>query len=269
MSKTRKSSLLVLILGALFFSPRANGQAQPATSATTPQAKKVNTDNAWHMDITPYVWFSGIHGTVGALGHEAEVNANFGDIFNYLNIGLMGTFEARHNRILMPVDFIWLKLSDDRALPRNEAGAESIKARMTQTIIAPYIGYRIADGKKVKVDALVGARIWHLTTDLTLQPMPATGFSQSAAWVDAVAGGRIQIALGPKASVMVLGDAGGGSARQDFQVAALLGYQISRRWVLLGGYRNLSVNYQPNGKFQFVYNVNMPGLLVGATFHIK
>jgi hypothetical protein len=88
-------------------------------------------------------------------------------------------------------------------------------------------------------------------------------------WVDAVAGGRIQVALSPKAFVAIGGDAGGGSARHDYQAAGFLGYKISRRWVLLGGYRYLSVNYRPTGNVQFVYDVDMPGLIFGATFNIK
>lgn len=269
-TKTAKASLLVLTLGALFFLPGANGQTQTGMSTTTPEAKEANADDGWHVAFTPYAWFSGIHGTSGALGHDAQVNASFGDIFKYVNIGLMGAFEVRHDRVLMPVDFMWIKLSDNKALPLNDPEAESIKAKMTETIVTPQIGYRIANGKRVKVDALMGARIWRLTTDLKLQPIElATGFSQAATWADAVAGGRIQFALSPKASVIVLGDAGGGSARQDFQVAGLLGYQISRRWVLLGGYRYLSVNYRPNGSAQFVYDVNIPGLVLGATFNIK
>jgi hypothetical protein len=43
------------------------------------------------------------------------------------------------------------------------------------------------------------------------------------------------------------GDAGGGSARHDYQVAGFLGYQLSRRWAIALGYRYLSVNYRPNG----------------------
>jgi hypothetical protein len=268
LGKAGKTSLLALAIGALFLLPRAN--AQTGTSTTTPEAKETNTDDGWHVGITPYIWFSGVHGTVGALGHDAAVNASFGDIFNYLNIGAMGTLEVRHNRVLMPLDFFWIKLSDNKTLPLNDAEAESIQAKMTESIVTPKIGYRIGNGKRVKVDALFGARIWHLHTDLTLQPVQiANGFSQSATWGDAVAGGRIEVGLSPKASVIILGDAGGGAARSDFQAAGLLGYKISRRCVLLAGYRYLSVNYQPNGKLQFVYNVNMPGLVLGATFNLK
>jgi len=267
--KPTNAGLFVLALAASFYSPRASAQAQSDMSATAPQPKETNTNDGWHVAITPYLWFSGVHGTVGALGREASVHASFSDIFSNTDIGAMGVMEARYKRVLMPVDFMWIKLSDDKALP-IQVVALSIKAKMTETMLTPKIGYRIADGKRVKVDALFGFRYWHLSTDLTLQPVQIRGgFSQSASWADAVAGGQITAALTPKVSAIIAGDAGGADARSDYQVAGVLGYKISRRWVLLVGYRYLHVNYRPSGNAQFVYDVNMPGVAMGATFNIK
>ena len=45
-------------------------QATGTTSSPNPPAA---TDDGWHFDITPYLWFAGAHGTVGALGREASV----------------------------------------------------------------------------------------------------------------------------------------------------------------------------------------------------
>lgn len=269
--KARRTGLWVLILGALFSLPRASAQTQTTTSTNmnSPEPNGTSTDDGWHVGITPYLWFAGVNGTSGVLGHDAAVHASFGDIFNYLNIGAMGVVETRYNRVIMPLDFMWMKLSDNKSLPLNDAGVESIKAKMTETMLTPKIGYRVVDGKKVKVDALFGIRYWHLATTLTLQPQIDNGFSQSTNWVDAVAGGKIEFALGPKASATVFGDAGGGTARSDYQVGGALGYKISRRWVLLVGYRYLSVNYRPNGNALFVYDVDMPGLAIGATFNVK
>jgi len=267
--KAAKAILFGVVLGALFFSPRAGAQIDTSTSTNTPEPKETSTDDGLHVAITPYLWFAGLHGTSGALGHDASVHASFGDIFNYLNIGAMGVVEVRYNRVILPLDFIWMKLSDNKALPVNDV-AQSVKAKMTETILTPKIGYRVADGKRVKVDALFGVRYWHLSTSLTLQPvLPEGGFSQSANWVDAVAGGRIIAALTPKAFVTIAGDAGGGDARSDYQVGGFLGYQVSRKCILEVGYRYMSVNYRPNAKALFVYDVDMPGLLLGVTIKLK
>jgi len=275
--KTTRAGLVIFALAALFYSPRASAQVLADMSTSAPQPKEkdqdkdkeASTNDGWHIAITPYIWFAGVHGTVGALGRDASVHASFGDIFDYLNIGAMGVLEPRYKRVLMPVDFMWMKLSDNHSLPVNVV-ATSIKAQMTETMLTPKIGYRIADGKRVKVDALFGFRYWHLTTDFTLQPVQLRGgFSQSASWADAVAGGRIQAALSPKAFVLVAGDAGGADSRLDYQIEGALGYKISRKFALLVGYRYLHVNYRPNGNAQFVYDVYMPGLVLGATFDIK
>jgi len=268
--KLHVASVFASAVGLLFPTPWATVQAQVPTTPTPQTDNQVSRDDGWHASITPYIWFASERGTAGALGHEASVDASFGDIFNYLNIGAMGTVEVRHDRVLMPVDFLWMRLSDNKALPLNDPEAESIKATLSEFFVTPKIGYRVADGKRVKVDALFGARVWHLGTTLKLQPVQlANGFSQSATWADAVAGGRITFALSRKAFVIVAGDAGGGDARSDYQIAGLLGYQISRRWNLLGGYRYLGIDYRPYGNKQFILDMNVPGVMVGATFTIK
>lgn len=265
-----KVAIAIPILVVWFLTPRVNAQTQAGPSTNSPEAKEASPADGWHVDITPYIWGAAMRGTVGALGHEAGVDASFGDIAKYVNIGAMGTMGVRYGRVLVPVDFVWMRLSDDFSLPFDDPRAESIKVKVSEFFITPKVGYRVADGKKVKVDALFGARIWHLGTTLTLQPTQlATGFSQSTTWTDAVAGGGITFALSRKASLVVAGDAGGGSARSDYQVGGFLGYQISRRWNLLGGYRYLAIDYRPNERKQFVYDLNTPGLIVGATFSIK
>jgi len=39
------------------------------------------SDQGWRVSISPYLWLPGLHGTIGALGHDASVHASFGDIF--------------------------------------------------------------------------------------------------------------------------------------------------------------------------------------------
>jgi hypothetical protein len=269
LDKSVKAFFLVLVLVTLCLTPRLNAQDQ-TKSAPAPKTEDPSpSSDGFHISITPYIWFSGLNGTTGVLGHDASVHADFSNIFSYLNLGAMGALEARYNRVIMPVDFMWMKLSSNRSLPIDDE-ADYIRAKMTETMLTPKIGYRVVDGKKLKVDALFGFRYWHMTTDLSLQPtQPDGSFSDSASWVDAVAGGRFTYALTPKAFVVVAGDAGGGSARSDYQVGGALGYKISRRWDLLAGYRYLSVNYRPNSAKAFIYDVNMPGLVVGATFNLK
>ena len=224
------------------------------------------SDQGWHVAISPYIWFAGLHGTVGAQGHEASVHASFADIFSYLNIGLMFAVEPRYNRIVMPFDFMWMKLSDDKAFP-FDAGAISAKVKVNQDILAQKIGYRVIDAEKFKVDALAGIRYWHAGTTLTVEsPSNSAGFDSSADWVDAVGGARIQAVLSPKFVLSFGGDAGGGAANSDYQVAGFIGWKL-KRVTLQAGYRYLSVNYRPDGGS--VYDITMSGVLLGVTIPLK
>ena len=238
----------------------------PSAAPPLPESPKPS-DDGWHLGIAPYLWFAGVHGTVGALGHEASVDASFRDIFSYVNIGLMFALEPRYNRIVMPLDFMWMKLSDDKASP-FDVGPTSAKAEINQVMVAQKIGYRVIDSEKLIVDGLVGFRYWHMGTTLTLQPQVANGFYESASWADAVGGARIQVMVLPKVTLTVLGDAGGGEADSDYQVAGLLGWK-SKKVSLQGGWRYVSVNYRPSGSLRFVYDMATSGLIFGVTIPLK
>jgi hypothetical protein len=78
-----KLTLLIVALSTWFLAPIASAQTQTPTKTTSPEPKDLDLDEGWHVGFTPYIWFAGIHGTVGALNHDASVHATFGDIFNY------------------------------------------------------------------------------------------------------------------------------------------------------------------------------------------
>jgi hypothetical protein len=105
-------------------------------------------------------------------------------------------------------------------------------------------------------------------TTLTLQPQVANGFYESANWVDVVAGARFQATLSKKVVLTVLGDAGGGGANSDYQIAGLLGWKC-KKLTLQGGWRYLSVNYRPSGRASFIYDVATSGLIFGVTIPLK
>ena len=257
---------VVASLGFGVFAPILRAQNTTNTSARPDSPSP--SGEGWHVDVTPYIWFSGVHGTAGILGHDASVHASFGDVFNYLNLGAMGTVETRYNRFLMPVDFIWMNLSDQKALPFDE-GATSVKVDFKETIFTPGVGYRIVDADKVKVDWRMGIRYWHLNSSLNLQPsILGKNFSRTADWVDGISGGKIDILASHKVVITFGGDAGGGSARSDYEVFGFLGFRIARKWVLDGGYRYMSVNYRPP-QSTFVYDMTMFGLVLGATWNAK
>jgi hypothetical protein len=257
----------VALSGLLLVVGNANAQEQAKPTPTAKSESASSSDGGWHAAITPYLYLAGLNGTVGALGHEASVHASAGDILSYVNIGAMGALELRYNRVVVPIDFMWIKFSDEKALT-VEQGADSVKVKLNQTVFTPKIGYRVVDGKRFKADAVFGIRYWYLKNSLELQPVQVGNeFSDSAGWVDAVAGAKIETALTPKVVMTILGDAGGGSARSDYQIAGLLGLRVSRKVILQAGYRYMSVNYRPQSGF--VLDLNQSGAVLGVTINLK
>src|SRR5215472_16437723 len=187
MNPYQKCSLafgVVIFLSVGLFVPASNAQSGQDKSDKTKSSSP--SDRGWHVDVTPYLWFAGVHGTAGVLGHEASIHADAADVLSNFNIGFMGVVEPRYNRLLFPTDFMWIKLTDNNALPFDE-GATSVKAEFKETIFTPGIGYRIVDAEKIKVDWRMGIRYWHLHSSLASYPStPGKSFADSVDWVDGV-----------------------------------------------------------------------------------
>ncbi len=263
------SLALSVSAAALADDPPAAADAQAQTSTNPPpQPATDSADDQWHFNFTPYLWFAGAAGTVGALGHEASFDASAGDLLSHFHLGLMANVEVRRNRFVMPIDFMWIDLQGARALPFDQ-GLSSVKLGVSETIFDPKVGYRIVDREKVKVDALIGLRYWHLGQSLNFNPPIFNGISASQNWVDGIAGGKFQFALAPKAAITIAGDAGGGGSSLDYQVVGVLGLRLCRAAVLDLGWRYLSVNYLTNAPKSAVFDAHMSGALLGVTFNLK
>jgi hypothetical protein len=236
-------------------------------ASNTQEKTPAVADGAWHLVISPYLWFPGVHGTLGFRGRTASVDASAGDLLSHFRIGLMGTADLRHNRLLLPVDMIWIRLEDDKALPFPGLGESSADVRASQFVLTPKIGYRVVDRNVFKVDAVTGFRYWHVGQNLQFNPS-GTEFSGSLNWVDPLVGGRIHAALSPKVSVTIAGDVGGWGAgsQLDYQVVGLLGYRIKPSWTLQAGYRYLYVNYRSGG---VIFDAATSGVTFGASINLK
>lgn len=243
-------------------------QATGGASATG-QAGVAAPDEAWHFSFTPYLWFPGVHGTVGALGRDISVHASPGDLLSHFRFGLMGTVEARYKRLLLPLDVIWVRLGDDKALPFPNLMAITANMKGSEFILTPAVGFRLLDQEKIKVSALAGLRYWHFGQNLQFTPsLLNLNFSSSQNWVDPVVGGRIELAPSPKLVVTILGDVGGwGTGSQlEYEVAGLLGYRFKPKWTLQAGYRYLFVDYRSGGS---IVNLYTSGAIVGVAINLK
>lgn len=258
--------------------PTTQGQSDSASSrSTAPSSATNSTDTSsssapntagWTVDLSPYLWFAGTHGTVGAFGRDASVHASASDLLSHFNFGIMGASEARFGHLLFTGDLLWIRLSDGSALPFPGFSATSIDVRVGQFVWTSKVGYRLIDRTNLKADANVGVRYWRLGQKLNLNPsILGLSANTSQSWSDIVVGGRIELPLGPKTSLTALGDVGGwnATAKLDYQFAGFVNFKLGRKWTVSPGYRYLFVDYRSG---QSIYNMVTPGAVVGLTYTI-
>jgi hypothetical protein len=251
--------------------PATAEAADPAATAA-PQVGLPPEDSGWHFAVSPYLWFPGVHGNIGAFGREVSVHATPGDLLSNFRFGLMGAVEARYKRIVLPLDLMWIRLEDDKALPFPNLMATTAKLKGSELLLTPKIGYRLLDEERIKIDALTGFRYWHFSENLKFVPSNLNlNFSRSQNLVDPLVGGRVQLGLTPKIVANILGDVGGwGTGSQlEYQVAGLLGYKIKPKWTLQAGYRYLSIDYRNSNRGGTVVYLITSGVIFGATIELK
>jgi hypothetical protein len=254
---------------------RAETSLDEPTAAPAPDPTPAGgsaTGGEWHFSASPYLWFPGIYGTVGARGRDAGVHVGAIDLLSHLRFGLMGAVEARRGPFVLPLDIVWARLRDDKAIPAANLLATTANVKAGLLILTPKVGIRVLNEEKIKFDVLAGFRYWHLGENLKFSPsLLNLNFKRSQDLVDPVVGGRIEAALSPKFVVNILGDVGGWDtgSKLEYQVAGLIGYKIKESATLQAGYRYLDLNYRRGGTNPAIFNVNLTGVLFGVTFNLK
>ena len=239
--------------------------------------KKVKNPNPspsdWHVDWEPfYLWFSGLNGNVGAGGFVAPVSVSFSQVIDQLNIGLMTALDVRRKRIGLFTDLIFMSLSSDQKTTPILPSYLGFTANAKELIVDPELYFRLIDKERGSIDAIGGARYWHLNNSLDFLPVDTTQapitVGQTQTWIDPVLGARFRLNLSKGFFVNINGDAGGfGVGSQlTYQTYAGVGKEFKKKFSVLLGYRYLFVDYKSGG---FLYDVHMNGLQAGFNIRFK
>ncbi len=76
------------------------------------EAAEKDVPEEWTFSTTPYVWFSGLNGTVGVKGQKARVSQSFSDILSAMDASGMLTFQGHKGNQYFFFDGMYLDLSD-------------------------------------------------------------------------------------------------------------------------------------------------------------
>lgn len=260
--------------------------ATAASGADEVRAAPATVDGAdWAFQATGYLWATGLNGNISPFRRAPtlHVEKSFSDVMEDLNFGGFLNVWGRYDRFVLSGDIMYVDTTDSKAagplpalqipgLPILPAGAAIDADVDTQEFMATLqAGYRIIDADGFSLDALAGARFWHISNEVAVTANhPLIGsvsatHQESFGWVDPVIGARAFFNLTDKLSVQGQFDIGGFGAGSDFTWSALatVNYIFTDTLSVSAGYKVLDVDYSDDG---YVFDSRLSGPVMGLTY---
>lgn len=226
---------------------------------------------SWTFDLEPYLMGTSIEGEA-SIGQATGVNIDveFSDILETLNIAFMGHFEAHHKSGWgLWLDYGFMDLSQDTSGP--EGGIVSADVR--QGVLEAFTLYR-QELIKGNIDFIAGVRWWDNDIDVTVDSAMLSGtgiIKVSADWLDAVVGARWTHHLNENWHFRLRGDIGGLGLSSDFTGTTSVGiiYVLNDLMDINLTYKATWVDYEEGTKGtpdHFEYDTVTHGPILGLNF---
>lgn len=218
------------------------------------------TDDAWRVKLTPYVWMTGLKGHIRPVegGSTAQVNNSFSDILQNLDAAFFFTGTAYKGRLVVQGDFSYVSTSGSASLPRGL----SAQAKVHQTLATLSGGYNWQLTPSSNIDLMAGVRLWDIRANIRVPG--AASVQSNIHFVDPIVAARWRQNWAPQWSTLLYLDIGGFGVGSDStrQVVGAVNYQWSENLFFSLGYRYLNVNLRNDGKR---LDFKQSGPMLGAT----
>ncbi len=180
-----------------------------------------------------------------------DADAGIDDVRSATHFAFMGAVEARHGRWGIIGDLVYSDLSERKDAPFDQLFSKArVETELTMTTF--YGSYRSHEDARIALDILGGVRAVWLDFDVALEPgvLRARSFDLEESWVDPVLGSRARFAVTDRWFATALADIGGFGFGSDlsWQVLATVGYQFNDRWSVQGGWRQIGIETEIEGR---------------------
>jgi hypothetical protein len=227
----------------------------------------------WSNTLTPYLWFTGVHGTMaigtplGPVGGDVDLGAD--QILKNLKIGGMLDYRGENERWAVLADVLYANISIDGSKTEGPATLH-VTAGEKITIVETELGYRLTP----VILAYAGARYYNVDASLDATAngpvQELTGSAdRSKGWVDPVVGLSADMAFAEHWSLHVRGDIGGFGVGAKFawEGLAAVSWDATKTIHVIGGYKYLREEYESgSGTNYFQYDMAMSGPALGVAF---
>lgn len=246
--------------------------------------------------LTPYLWLTGLSGTVKVAGVDTHINENFAQIIGHSDgaFGFMGALDIVSERLVLQLNGACTTVRFSRQRATFGAGTIDASLRSNAAWVEFFAGYRVADtpmtddprsSQRLTLDGFVGGRVTFMKVDTSFRvgvnsTLPngqlasagiAINLDTSEQWVEPFIGLRLGADLPHGWKMSLRGDIGGfgvDGSRLSWQAVAALGYQWDlENWSIsvFLGYRALKQDYS-NGYFGWDAITHGPMLGAQITF---
>lgn len=228
--------VLVYCCSVFFFN---NVQAQAESSEDTDE---------WQYAGGIYLWGADVKGKTH---RGSEVEVEFSDLLDNLEMGFMGVFKARKNKWSVLADVIYLDLEADNTTELSIPIGPKVIPVTTQTsldmkgwVLQFAGGYNLYSEGKSRLDVVGGVRYLDLDMDLflglqSIGPGQSRTISESLTAWNGIVGLEGQVALGEKWYLPYYLDIGTGESDITWQATAGVGYRVAEIWDLVLLYQHL------------------------------
>ena len=247
-----------------------------STAFATPDAQeRDDAQKGTQFYVTPYAWFVGMNGTIGALGRTTEVDFSFSDVSDYVDFaGMLGLEVVFNNTNGIVADINLIELGKQKAFGGVTLGGET---RILLSDIAAF--HRLTSknfGEKktsvMHLDVLAGVRIWDIDVELNLDTpyMGSHTITRNRDWVDPFIGLRAQFLMNERLRFVLQGSLGGaGQTSSSWDASAQLAWKMGRHSSLMLGYRAVGVDRREGeGAEQFIFDTTVQGPMIGLMFEL-
>lgn len=261
---------------ALISVSSANAADAVVTLPPQPVALLVDQQPGWALQVTPYLWATGIKGHISPFRRlpTIGIRQSFSDVADNLDFGGFINLWGRYERFVVSADIMYVSTTDTHTfgalpplpppLPQIPSLSASVDSRQFMATLMG--GYRLISMPDFSLDALGGVRGWHIANEVTVRAGNLVGtYDESFGWVDPVLGARAFFRVSDRFSLHAQADIGGFGAGSDltWSILGTVNYSFSDHFSASAGYKVLDVKYDSGGH---VFDARLNGPVLGLTY---
>jgi hypothetical protein len=217
-------------------------------------------EGGWKTTLSPFFWGTGLKGKTIIGQTEQDIDADFGDILDDLEMGAMVDVRFELERCAIQSNLVWAALESD-----TDTAGIHVEVEPNLVIFELNGRYRLTDNWEL----LGGIRYYDLDVDINASGAATFSTSVGKSWVDPNIGIVFSVPLSDRWSFKARGDIGGIIVGSDlsWQFWGLFDYRFGESSSVVFGWRHLDWDYKTSeGLSRFEMDTYMTGPVIGVRF---